>query len=122
MNRISFNGFSFPYNPETYQLHVEKIIKIRPLPKISAQVQVVSLEPKKISGSGAFVGKAAENFRSNLLYLFDLKQSAKMKLPHGEMINAFFTKLKITGDGKSGLLRYEFFFIEDTGNGSGVLN
>lgn len=117
MNRITFNGFTFPYNPETYESIMEKKTVIHNIPGSSGQVQVVCFAPRKISGSGAFVNVSGENFRTRMFHLFLIERSSVLKLPNGETINAYFIGLKMVGDGKSGLLRYEFSFIEDTGSG-----
>lgn len=120
MPKMSYNGFPFPYNPETYTATQEKSTTIYPLPGLSAQVQVPYSEPQKITGTGAFVGPSADRFQKNILSLFKMKKSGVLVLPQGDSINAFFIRVKLIGDGKAGLLRYEFTFLEDTGNGSGV--
>lgn len=116
MGRLNFAGFPFPYNPQTYESIQEKDIAVKSLVSGKSSVQLIAVKPRIIKGEGAFVGNYADNFRKNMKVLFNRKESGKLILPYDEEIQAFFIKLNMTGDGKTGLLHYQFTFLEDCQN------
>ncbi len=117
MGKLSFHDFTWPENPESYQV-------VRRREPIFLQNEAGIYEfyalagPKKqISGSGVFTGPLAwENFA----HLEELMMAGTLGVliqPNGEQLQAYLLELTTQEDGRADFVRYHFQFREADENG-----
>ncbi len=112
MGLISFGGFTFPENPESYQVECSR----QPIFMQNEEgfYEFVRLAGVKrvVSGKGIFTGPLAYDNYGELELLLNKGEAKTLIQPNGEHMTAYLTELSMELDERALLLRYSFTFRE----------
>lgn len=111
---MKFKTFTWPHNPETYNLTFDKNYVIHEYPNINAaEIEFLSLKPRVVRGKGAFFGRSAYSTFKKLEKVYKNKTPGNLIHPNWPTFRATFTHLSLTQVPLPNYVEYEFEFIED---------
>lgn len=111
MELMKFKSFAWPHNPEKLKVDYRR----DPLYSKDSQGLPVYIGMGQrrciVSGSGVFTGELAMDSFDELNYLFRESTGGTLRLPNGESIQAFFSKLAMELDSREQYVHYTFTFL-----------
>lgn len=118
MDKMKFKTFTWPNNPERYEVEAIRQPVYTKKDDGSYAFQGLSGLCRTMTGSGAFVGEGAYDCFKALQTLLGEKTSGTLVHPVWQSATVYFTRLKLTQEPLENYVAYEFAFQEADGTGA----
>lgn len=120
MSVMQFRECRFRYNPAKIEAVLSRETRVLLCPLSGEVVQELGQGARLFRGEGEFFGESRYSQMEELRRAFEQGGSGRLFVPLHPPVYAFFTSLRVTGEGGGETLGYRFEFIEDTGRSAPV--
>lgn len=112
---MRYKEFTWPYNPETYQVEHRRQVAVHKVPFGGYVLQDLGAGCRVLEGEGTFAGKDAYVTFRALEQVFDQPGPGMLVHPVWPASSAYFVTLQLTEEPLPDFVRYRFAFWEDQG-------
>lgn len=112
---MRYKEFTWPYNPETYQVEHRRQVAVHKVPFGGYVLQDLGAGCRVLEGEGTFTGKDAYATFRALEQVFDQPGPGMLVHPVWPASSAYFVTLQLTEEPLPDFVRYRFAFWEDQG-------
>lgn len=112
---MRYKEFTWPYNPETYQVEHRRQVAVHKVPFGGYVLQDLGAGCRVLEGEGTFAGKDAYATFRALEQVFDQPGPGMLVHPVWPASSAYFVTLQLTEEPLPDFVRYRFAFWEDQG-------
>lgn len=112
---MRYKEFTWPHNPETYQVEHRRQVAVHKVPFGGYVLQDLGAGCRVLEGEGTFAGKDAYATFRALERVFDQPGPGLLVHPVWPASSAYFVTLQLTEEPLPDFVRYRFAFWEDQG-------
>lgn len=112
---MRYKEFTWPHNPETYQVEHRRQVAVHKVPFGGYVLQDLGAGCRVLEGEGVFAGKDAYATFRALEQVFDQPGPGLLVHPVWPASSAYFVTLQLTEEPLPDFVRYRFAFWEDQG-------
>lgn len=112
---MRYKEFTWPHNPETYQVEHRRQVAVHKVPFGGYVLQDLGAGCRVLEGEGTFAGKDAYATFRALEQVFDQPGPGLLVHPVWPASSAYFVTLQLTEEPLPDFVRYRFAFWEDQG-------
>lgn len=117
---MRYKGFTWPYNPETFEVVWKRTVAARKIPFGRCVMQDLGAAYRVFRGEGTFAGDGAYEAFERLAAVFCQEGSGILVHPVWPAVKAYFVMLTLQEKPMPDYVHYAFEFWEDGGAGSAV--
>lgn len=117
---MRFRDFTWPHNPETYEILFKRRVAAHKIPGGTAAMQDLGMTCRVMRGQGTFTGPGAYDQLRKLAKTFYKPGPGTLVHPVWQAASAYFVSLELLEKPLPEYVRYAFEFWEDAGAGTGM--
>ena len=117
---MRFRNFTWPHNPEIYEILFKRTVAAHKVPDGRAALQDLGLTYRVMRGEGTFTGPGAYDSLRALAKTFYQTGAGMLVHPVWQAANAYFVALELREEPLPEYVRYSFEFWEEPGGGAGM--
>lgn len=117
---MRFRDFTWPHNPETYEILFKRQVAAHKIPDGQAALQDLGMTFRVMRGEGTFTGSGAYEQLNRLAKTFYKPGAGTLVHPVWQAASAYFVSLELKEEPLPEYVHYAFEFWEDPGVSGGM--